>query len=478
MPVSDAIADYRPRFVDCPHGTVYGLPCETIRAQVRAVSQRWPGQAGGMRFKLVEGPGTINASTGEWMFAPTLADLGRTQLVEIVAADGNGATYGSENCRFLVTVSSHYQSPTLVRMRNATINWSETYTADTYAWDECLPHGCETLTFSAFAPIPKSPAVEVIQTSQNTADISWTPGGSNIGIHLICVNVQDACGQAVITCADVRVYNRPPLFDRDCFDGIGIVWGETAVGTMTAEDPDYGPEPLTYSVISFDGLGMVDVDPATGEWEWITSAEEQYVGTFRLCLQVTDNANIDPACSPRNADTCCTDITVVSTYRISVEQTKGSYQGQHEYVDVTIEDGFCELGGFDLLLAYDRAALNFQTVMAGPLFDSCPDGCGWEYFNFRTWFWPTYEPHFFWAGIIHIIGMAELNNGAAIHPCCFMMDDPVVLFTIDFLVTDNRLFECQFAPVRFFWTCMSSNKSDTLLLKLRHTLPHCNGFSV
>ncbi len=474
VPVSEAAADYRPRFVECPQGTVYGLPCETIRAQVRAVSQRWPGQAGGMRFKLVEGPGTVNPGTGEWLFKPTSHDIGRTQQVEILAADGNGATYGNENCRFSVYVIDHWRPFMLTEMESATIVWSETYSGYVGTDGGCLPHDCNPLTFSADVYPPTFPPVELTQVSSNRALVSWTPGGSNIGTHLLIVSVQDACGGVAKTYASIRVYNQPPQFERGHYgecassDPINIIWGETAVGTMTAEDPDFGPQPLTYSVISFDGPGIVDIDPFTGEWEWVTNEEEQYVGTFQLCFQVTDGANLDPTCGWWNADTCCTEITVISTYRISIEQTKYSYPGQHDYVDVTLDKGLGEFGGYDLVLAYDRAALNFQTVMAGPLADSCPDGCGWEYFNYRIWFWPPYEPYFFGVGIIHVVSMADVNNGSANRPCCFRKDEPVVLFTVDFLITDNPLYECQFTPVRFFWTdcgdnTLATRSGDTLL---------------
>ncbi|MEW5995183.1 MAG: T9SS type A sorting domain-containing protein, partial [Candidatus Zixiibacteriota bacterium] len=66
-----------------------------------------------------------------------------------------------------------------------------------------------------------------------------------------------------------------------------------------------------------------------------------------------------------------------------------------------------------------------------------------------------------------VVAIADINDGAN-HPVC---NDAAgrCLFTIDFLVTDNRLYECQFVPVSFFWTdcgdnTFSSTSGDTLFV--------------
>ncbi len=150
--------------------------------------------------------------------------------------------------------------------------------------------------------------------------------------------------------------------------------------------------------------------------------------------------------------------------RISITKTHNTLQGQHEYVSITFDGLGFTMGGLDMLIAYDRSALNFQAVVEGDLYDQCD----WEYFTYRTWFWPSYEPHFFWAGIVRVVGIADMNDGPY-HPSCFTVPTPFVLFTIDFLVTDNRLFECQFVPINFFWmncgdNAISSITGDTLYI--------------
>ncbi|MEW5993960.1 MAG: T9SS type A sorting domain-containing protein, partial [Candidatus Zixiibacteriota bacterium] len=177
------------------------------------------------------------------------------------------------------------------------------------------------------------------------------------------------------------------------------------------------------------------------------------LGSNTLVLTCSDACGAQTQCSVFVGviDTCLPECPTVV-----VEKTHLSIQGQHEYVDVIVEDGVFDMGGFDFLIVYDRSAVNFQSVAAGDLYDLCD----WEYFTYRTWFWPSYEPHFFWGGVVRVVGLADMNDGAN-HPSCNWLPTPFVLFTLDLLVTDNRLFECQFAPISFFWTdCGDNTMSD------------------
>lgn len=185
--------------------------------------------------------------------------------------------------------------------------------------------------------------------------------------------------------------------------------------------------------------------------------------TFLMIVAATDGI-----------DTTYCEITFVThsiePYCVRIEKTHDTYQGMHEYVDVTLESVFGPLGGFDFLLIFDRSALYFHRAISGPLFDeSDSGGCGWEYFTYRWWYWPSWESHGFWAAAVIVVSMAELNNGPY-HPSCFLPDTlPAVLFTLDFVVTDNRQFECQFVPIRFYWmhchdNVLSSRSGDSLFM--------------
>jgi len=170
-------------------------------------------------------------------------------------------------------------------------------------------------------------------------------------------------------------------------------------------------------------------------------------------------------------DTTYCDLTFVThsvesiePYEIRIEKTQDTYNGMHENIDVTLDKGTCELGGFDFLLAYEAAALNFIQATPGDFYDQC----NWEYFTYR------YGPFGNCgsecpSGMLRMVSIAETNNGPY-HPSCFLPDSlPAVLFTMDFLVTDDRTWECQFVPISFFWcdcgdNVMVSRPGDTLFM--------------
>ncbi len=145
-----------------------------------------------------------------------------------------------------------------------------------------------------------------------------------------------------------------------------------------------------------------------------------------------------------------------SVYVVQIESTEATLQGMHELVDVTMNRNPFQSGGWDLLIAYDASALNFQAAIPGALHTEC----GWEYFNYR--YGPfgncdTLCP----SGMLRVISIAETNNGPY-HPdmqCCASLAaaGPYVLFTLDFLVSNDRTLECAFVPIRFFWMDCNDN---------------------
>jgi hypothetical protein len=108
--------------------------------------------------------------------------------------------------------------------------------------------------------------------------------------------------------------------------------------------------------------------------------------------------------------------------------------------------------GFDLLIAYDNSALSLVGVLEGDIYADC----GWEYFNWRFGANGNCSnacP----SGLVRVVGLAETNNGPN-HPLCYLPPTlPEELFCLDFLVTNDRTFECQYVPVRFFWVDCGDN---------------------
>lgn len=144
-------------------------------------------------------------------------------------------------------------------------------------------------------------------------------------------------------------------------------------------------------------------------------------------------------------------------YEIQIETTHNTLQGMHVIVDVTLNGGYYRLTSFDLKIAFYVEALNFQAAIPGDLFTKC----GWEYFNYQFTFEDSchvMKP----CGMIDLIAVADINLGRpqVSDPDCpeaLMEEGPLNLFSLDFLVTNDRTYECAYLPIRFYWEDCSDN---------------------
>lgn len=150
-----------------------------------------------------------------------------------------------------------------------------------------------------------------------------------------------------------------------------------------------------------------------------------------------------------------------STYSVRIGHPEEVLLGTSIEVPVMLErlDKTQGLAGFDFLIAYDASALMITKASPGDLLDSCE----WEYFTYR--YGANADcgdpcPN----GILRVIGMAETNNGPHHpNPDCAMESPgwistvPVTLTTMSFLVSSDLTHECQFVPIRFFWSECGDN---------------------
>ena len=115
-------------------------------------------------------------------------------------------------------------------------------------------------------------------------------------------------------------------------------------------------------------------------------------------------------------------------------------------IDVLI-DAKTGVGGFDLLMDYDGAALAILDVNTNN--SVLYNDCGWEYFQYRYGPFGNCDgdcP----SGQVRVVGLAEINNGD-VHPSCFNTNAESVLFTVKFLVTNDHDYNAAFVPIRFYW---------------------------
>ncbi len=284
------------------------------------------------------------------------------------------------------------------------------------------------------------------------------------------VVIIDAAGNRGLPADPVCAANVPPEF-VDCPPMANAIYvGQTVSGQVGALDPDDYPGSLSYSVISFDGpggTGAITLNSETGYWEWQTWDDPSYVGNFQLCIAVTDGGIVDE-CNTENADTCCIAIQVdpiPAFTNVNIEKIHNAPQGHFVDVGIFVSQSTISMGGFDFLIAYDAAALTFTEAEPGQLLDDCD----WEYFSYRHGAngncgdaCPS--------GLLRIIAIAETNDGSN-HPSCYGPPDldSHELARLNFYVTNDRTFECQYVPIYFFWSdcgdnTISSVSGDTLYI--------------
>jgi hypothetical protein len=349
------------------------------------------------------------------------------------------------------TVTVQNQNPTIAAIADDTIGWGTTHVSNAVGGDFDLPNGCEALSYS----VVSGPAGLTVNAISGT--INWATTGADIGSHSVEIQVEDACGATASTTYSICVSNEAPVIA--CPADTLIALGSVLTTTVSASDADGGPSPLLYTLL--DNAGFVDatLNAATGEFTWPTLFDESYKGAHTFTFVVTDGGNIDPGCADNNADTCDFTVTVVN-FLITIEKTHQSIQGQGQAVEVNMQNSGFEnypMGGFDFLFAYDASALTFQSATPGQFLTDC----GWEYFTYRygsNGNCGTGCP----SGEIRVNAIAETNNGSN-HPTCFTNSGSISnqLTVLNFLVTNDRTFECMYAPVQFYWyDCGDNTISD------------------
>jgi hypothetical protein len=367
----------------------------------------------------------------------------------------------------LITVVNHV--PEFVACPgNQSIYWNGgSYSFNFDANDEDLACGCDVHTYTL-----KTGSIGTISVDQGVYQYAGKPG--DIGCNTVTVYVSDLYGGKDTCVFELEVLNHPPV--ADCPDEVvEILWGYEATATATATDEDFGPSGMTYSLgagttCPGSGAHAPQIGITSGVFTWLTEETNAYLGTFFAEVIVTDGAPLD-ACNTENADTCYIEILVKPKFRVTIEKAEGLegngvLQGHYLNLPIFLDDSYVsmEMGGFDFLIAYDASALTFIEAYPGALLTAC----GWEYFVYR--FGPDGNcgdacP----SGLLRLVAMAETNNGN-IHPTCFDSGSGTELAIMKFFVTDDRTFECHYAPVEFYWmdcgdNTISSKYGDTLFLE-------------
>jgi len=290
-------------------------------------------------------------------------------------------------------------------------------------------------------------------SAPTATSVHWSAATLAPGAYVISVHAADGiCGGFGHTgLLNVVSTNDLPVIATGCNDFRNIGVGVDGTIPMTATDADACDVPgLVWSTPTV-GASMV------GSTVHFSSA---VVGSFPVTVIVCDPVG--------GCDTCQVSFNVSAGADVRIEKTHGTLQGTFERVDVVINTlpSGGDLGGFDLLIGYDNSALSLQSVdvNSSQLYGPIPD-CGWESFTYRfgangncSGGCPS--------GLVRVVGIAETNNGAN-HPnipvpCTFGAHAGDTLFSMNFLVSNDRTLECQYVPIRFFWIDCGDNTLSSL----------------
>ena len=372
------------------------------------------------------------------------------------------------------------QSPQIDPIVDKSIGWGGNL-AVTLGGTDADEANCGAGTDSTFFTFVSIDPVGVNVPTVAGTLLQWQTDGPDVCVHTITVRMWDKCGDYTETDFDVCVTNDRP--EITCPDDALVALGDEVDFLVTATDgPPIGPDPLEFG-IDVSGTtfpGALGINAASGVVTLSTDPyDPAHSGFFTVSVWVDDGANIcDPVgCNEFSADTCSFEVEVRAS-GVVIEKIHRQIQGQVATVDIDMLPNTFNnwsIGGYDLLIAYDPTALVVTDVEEGTFFTDCD----WEYFTYR--FGPYGNcgngcPD----GFLRIVAMAEQNDGAN-HPDCFNNDGVATpgpgsststqLATIDFLVTTDFTFECQFVPIRFVWyDCGDNTFSDvpgaTLLMSL------------
>jgi hypothetical protein len=309
----------------------------------------------------------------------------------------------------------------------------------TYDFDPCQPDVfIDPVTFSSTGVGSIDPVTGV-----------WSATGLAVGTYTVSVKAH-AQGPAVNM--TVNVTNAAPVISGGC--GTVTITNTGAIKNvqMAGTDAD-ACDPKNWTIGSITpATGATATIDATGKVTFSATDAGNY--TVSVCL--SDGIVTTPVCCD-----IFFEVAAGSLYGVRIEKTHGTLQGGFESVDVILESINTDavlggLGGFDILIGYDNSALSLQgvSIATSGLYQTCK----WEYFTYRfgangncSGGCPS--------GLVRVVGLAESNNGAA-HPICvpkYVPTLPTVMFTLNFLVSNDRTLECQYVPIRFFWIDCGDN---------------------
>ncbi|MBD3402548.1 T9SS type A sorting domain-containing protein [candidate division GN15 bacterium] len=272
------------------------------------------------------------------------------------------------------------------------------------------------------------------------------------GTYEFEITATGACGTDVCTAMVTVTADEEPVFTMPEFMSFERCPEDTEAICITGFAATDTESDVTISKT----CGPGDFDQAAGELCFVPDS----LGIHEFCFEVTDGCHtvtatyeVDITLKP-DCDVCV---------RLSIQGSDCSPVGLRTTVAVNIETND-EIGGYDLLLAYDASALTF----AGATTEGTASE-DWEYFRYSLnngacgGACPS--------GLVRFIGIADQNDGPN-HPPGDAFEPQGTLLYMDYLIANDQNLGDNFVPIRFVWydcgdNSVSNRTGQILFIDLR-----------
>ncbi|MEM1096180.1 MAG: putative Ig domain-containing protein [Bacteroidota bacterium] len=208
-----------------------------------------------LSYTLTSGPGTINATSGQYSWTPASSDAGQSFVVTVAVSDGQTSATTSAT----LTVEAPNTAPVFTTA--ATDQSILAQQPFAFAYTATDADG-DAITYSLTAGPGTLDAI--------SGQYSWTPPASNAGQSFV-VTVSASDGQASATTSATLTVdaaaNTAPAFAAVLADQT-VTAGQAFAFTYTAEDAD--GDALTYTLTEGPGT----LDGTSGQYSWTPAAND------------------------------------------------------------------------------------------------------------------------------------------------------------------------------------------------------------
>lgn len=318
-------------------------------------------------------------------------------------------------------------------------NHCSAYTFDFNATEGGNDHPADPVTFSAS-----------IGTINPTTGQLAVPTIMTCGSTTVTVTATNSCGSTADHTFEITWTNSKPNATAQ-IPPAGLVCpaGKQASYDFNTVDPD-PCDAAFWTITALDPIVNPPSISGTGLFKWLTDSSEAGL-TKSFSATITDQCG--------GADTALFTVQVLDHIPqiLTIEKTHNSQLGTVEEVSIIRQIGSAQIGGFDLLVAFNSVPLNFISAQPGDALNAC----GWEYFTYKyiptdnSCGWNCFE------SLVRISAIADVNNIAG-SPSCNQLGENAELVKLRFYIAIDPNFECFYLPIRFAWLDCSDNSTKNI----------------